>query len=101
MENFILSKRRRGNLPRRFLIFKNQKESVLLRKNKGDRRRKEKAVLSLNELKTDVIEQKTRRFSRKKLMGRGLAIKMILKIIKIKMREKQNKSLPLSADVIE
>jgi hypothetical protein len=55
----------------------------------------------LNELKTDVIEQKTRRFSRKKLMGRDLAIKMILKIIKIKMQEKQNKSLPLSADVIE
>lgn len=56
---------------------------------------------SLNEVKTDVIKPKTRRFSRKKLMGRDLAIKMILKKIKIKMQEKQNKSLPLSADVIE
>ena len=56
---------------------------------------------SLNEVKTDVIKPKIRRFPRKKLMGRGLAIKMILKIIKIKMQEKQNKSLPLSADVIE
>ncbi len=72
-----------------------------MRKNKGDRRRKEKAVLSLNEVKTDVIKSKTRRFSRKKLIGRGLAIKMILKIIKIKMQEKQNKSLPLSVDAIE
>ena len=34
-------------------------------------------------------------------MGRDLAIKMILKIIKIKMQEKQNKTLPLSADLIE
>lgn len=72
-----------------------------MRKNKGDRRKEKVVFFLLNELKTDVIEQKTRRFSRKKLMGRDLAIKMILKIIKIKMQEKQNKSLPLSADVIE
>jgi hypothetical protein len=55
----------------------------------------------LNELKTAVIKSKIRRFSRKKLVKRGLAIKIILKIIKMKMQEKQNKASLLSADAIE
>ena len=71
-----------------------------MRKNKGDRR-KEKVVFLLNELKTAVIKPKIRHFSRKKLGERGLAIKIILKIIKMKMQEKQNKASLLSADAIE